>query len=54
MQNYIPQQKAGITTLASGLAMVVIVFVVQRLAIPSLILPGTGTITLSEEQSTAF
>ena len=50
MQNSILQQKAGITTFASGLAMVVIILVVQHLAVSSLILPGTGTITLSEEQ----
>lgn len=54
MQDYILQQKAGITAVASGLAMVAVIFVVQHLSVSSLIMPATGTITLSEEQSAAF
>ncbi len=54
MQDYILQQKAGIITLGSGLAMIAVIFVVQHLSVSSLIVPATGTITLSEEQSAAF
>ncbi len=54
MQDYIVQQKAGITALASGLAMIAIIFFVQHLSVSSLITSTTGTITLSEEQSAAF
>ncbi len=56
MQDYWKQQqqeKTGIITFASGLAMVVVILVVQHLSVSSLI-SATGTITLSEEQSTAF
>ena len=48
------QEKAGIITIASGLAMVAAIFVVQHLSMSSLITSTTGTIILSEEQSAAF
>lgn len=54
MQNSIHQQRAGIATMASGLAMVAAIFMVQHLSVVSLIVPATGTMTLSEEQSAAF
>jgi uncharacterized membrane protein YhaH (DUF805 family) len=53
MQDYQQQQKAGIITIASGLAMVTVILVVQHLSVSSL-MSATDTITLSEEQSAAF
>jgi|ERR687891_670974 hypothetical protein len=54
MQDYKQQEKAGITTVASGLAVVAAILVVPHLSVSSLIISATGTITLSEEQSAAF
>ena len=56
MQDYYhhQQEKAGIIAIASGLAMLAAILVMQHLSISSLIISATGTITLSEEQSAAF
>ena len=53
MLDYQRQEKAGITTMVSGLAMVAAILVVQHLSVSSII-STTGTITLSEEQSATF
>jgi hypothetical protein len=52
MQSYQQQERASIITIASGLAMVAAIFVIQYLSVSSLSVKGT--ITLSQEQSAAF
>lgn len=48
------QEKAGIITVASDLAMVAAILLVQHLSVSSLVISATDTITLSEEQFAAF